>query len=186
MPDTHLLLRPETTVLVVIDLQEKLMPAIEGADAVLANAKKLLHLAKTLNLKTLVTTQNRKGLGPTLPEIEELAGVEPIDKVSFGCLGDDSFRTALERATSRGSALLMAGVETHVCVMQTALGALADGYLVHVASDASGSRTAANRAIGLERMRQAGAVMSSTEMAIFELLGNSSRAEFKQMLAHLK
>ena len=80
----------------------------------------------------------------------------------------------------------MAGIETHICVAQTVLGALAAGYGVHVASDATSSRSAANVQIGLERMRAAGAVISSTEMAIYELLGRSDREEFKQMLPYLK
>lgn len=180
------LLRPEATALVVIDFQEKLVPAIDGIERVLANSKKLIRLAQTLNMPIFLTTQYAKGLGATLPEIAELVEAEPLDKVCFGCFGDDPFRAALAAAAPRGGTLLLAGIESHICVTQTALGALADGYNVHVASDAVGSRTVENRAAGLERMGSAGAVMSSTEMAIYELLGNSSRAEFKQMLPYLK
>jgi len=183
---TPSLIRPETTALVVIDLQQKLLPAIEAREEVLQNTKRLLLLAQTLNLKTLITTQYRKGLGETVPEIAELAGLEPIDKVCFGCMGDDAFRAALRETIPEGGTLLLAGIEAHICVMQTALGALDEGYQVHVAGDAVGSRSAANKAAGIERMRGAGAVISSTEMAIYELLGNSSRAEFKAMLPHLK
>jgi nicotinamidase-related amidase len=187
MPNARDLIHRRSTALVVIDLQEKLMPAIEGNDAILANTKKLLHLAQALELKTLVTTQYRKGLGEIVPEIQEmLSHLSALDKVSFGCLGDDPFRVALEQTLPPGSTLLVAGVESHICVMQSALGALNHGYNVHVVSDAIGSRSAANRALGLERMRDAGAIISSTEMAIYELLGNSSRPEFKQMLPHLK
>ena len=180
------LLRPETTALVVIDLQEKLVPSIVAVEHILANSKKLIRLAQTLSMPIFLTTQYAKGLGATLPEIAELVGAEPLDKVCFGCFGDDSFRAALAEATPQSGTLLLAGVESHICVTQTALGALGDGYNVHVASDAVGSRTVENRDAGLERMRSAGAVMSTTEMAIYELLGNSSRAEFKQMLPYLK
>ena len=183
---TPSLIRPETTALVVIDLQQKLVPAIETREEVLQNTKQLIRLAQTLDLRTLMTTQYRQGLGETVPEIAELAGLEPIDKVCFGCLGDDAFRATLSETILEGGTLLLAGIEAHICVMQTALGALDEGYRVHVAEDAVGSRSATNKAAGIERMRGAGAVISSTEMAIYELLGRSSRAEFKAMLPHLK
>jgi nicotinamidase-related amidase len=180
------LIHPESTALVVVDLQEKLAPAIEGISGVIANAGKLIRLAKILAIPTLPTTQYRKGLGDTVPEIAELLGTEPVDKVCFGCLGDKTFQDRLAASVAPGGTVLLAGVESHVCVMQTALGALQAGYRVHVASDATGSRTAANARLGLERMRDAGAVISSTEMAIYELLGDSRRPEFKQILPYIK
>ncbi len=187
MPRPRVLIHPRSTALIVIDLQEKLLPAIDGRDEIVANTTKLLHLAKALEIKTLATTQYRKGLGDIVPSLKELLG-EPgaLDKVSFGCLGDDPFRVALAQTLPPGGTLLLAGVESHICVMQSALGALNNGYNVHVVSDAVGSRSPANRQLGLDRMRDAGATVSSTEMAIYELLGNSSRPEFKQMLPHLK
>jgi nicotinamidase-related amidase len=186
MANARSLLRPESTALVVIDLQEKLVPAIDGVERVLENTRKLLQLAKVLPLKTVVTTQYRQGLGPTVTAIAELIDAEPLDKVCFGCLGDDGFRAQLDRMLPQGGALLLAGIEAHICVLQTALGALDAGYQVHLAADATGSRSAANAVLGLERVRQAGAVISSTEMAIYELLGNSRRPEFKQMLPFLR
>ena len=128
------LIRPETTALVVVDLQEKLAPLIKGIDAVLANTKTLLRLARIPSLPTLVTTQYRKGLGDTLPEIAELAAGEPLDKVCFGCAADEAFRSKLAETLPSGGTVLLAGVETHVCVMQTALGVIEEGYRVHVAS----------------------------------------------------
>jgi nicotinamidase-related amidase len=126
-------------------------------------------------------------LGEIVPEIRELLdGGGTLDKICFGCLGDDSFRAALGQTIPAGGALLLAGVESHICVMQTALGALNNGYNVHVVSDAIGSRSPANRELGIERMRDAGAIITSTEMAIYELLGDSRRLEFKQMLPYLK
>jgi nicotinamidase-related amidase len=187
MSNAGKLIDPRSTALIVIDLQEKLVPAIDGIAGILENTRKLIHLARTLQLKTLVTTQYRKGLGGIVPDIEEaLEGTGSLDKVCFGCLGDDGFRSTLAQTLPPGGNLLLAGVESHICVMQTALGALHDGYNVHVVSDAIGSRSPANRALGIERMRDAGAIITSTEMAIYELLGNSSRPEFKQMLPHLK
>lgn len=187
MSNAGKLIHPRSSALVVIDLQEKLVPAIDGIEGILANTRKLLHLAKALELKTMVTTQYRKGLGEIVPEIQEMLGdIGSLDKVCFGCLGDDPFRIALAQTLPPGGTLLLAGVESHICVMQSALGALNDGYNVHVVSDAIGSRALANRELGIERMRDAGAIITSTEMAIYELLGNSSRPEFKQMLPHLK
>ena len=176
------LLRPESTTLLVIDLQEKLLPAIFEKERVVANVARLLHLGRILNLKTVPTTQYSRGLGPTVEEIASLLPQAPLDKTSFGCCGDERIARALEGS----SALLVAGIETHICVAQTVLGALAAGYCVHVAADATSSRTPSNMQAGIERMREAGAVISSTEMAIYELLRRSDRDEFKQMLPYLK
>jgi nicotinamidase-related amidase len=125
-------------------------------------------------------------LGPTVPEVRERLQVAPLDKVCFGCFGDGPFREALATKAPAGADLVLVGVEAHICVLQTALGALDAGYGVHVLADAVGSRAARNYELGLERMRQAGCVISSTEMAIYELLGDAKRPEFKQMLPFLK
>jgi nicotinamidase-related amidase len=183
---TNSVLNADSTALVVIDLQERLVPGIDGADAVLTNTHKLLELAKILKLPTFVTTQYAKGLGPTVPEIEAATDAEPLDKVCFSCFGHQPFLQAVAATMSPGSTLLLAGVETHICVLQTALGGLAAGYDIHVAADAVGSRTKESHALGMERMRHAGVVISSAEMAIYELLGDARRAEFKQMLPFLK
>lgn len=180
-------LRPYTTALIVVDMQRKLMPVIADARGVVDSTKKLLAAAQTLNMPTLLTTQYEQGLGPTIPEIAAASvGVETIDKTTFGCFGSDDFRETLASRREPGSSLILAGVESHICVMQTALGALEAGYAVHVAADAVGSRTPQNREIGLARMRDAGAVITSAETAIYELLGDSSREEFKRMLPVLK
>ena len=109
-----------------------------------------------------------------------------MDKTTFGCLGDEKILRTLQQHVPPSRTLLVAGIETHICVAQTVLGALAAGYQVHVAADATSSRSASNMQVGIERMRSAGAVISSTEMAIYELLGRSDREEFKQMLPYLK
>jgi len=176
---------PGGAALALIDLQEKLVPHIAGQEEILANVGRLLALAKLIDLPVLLTTQYAKGLGPTLPEVAEAAGVEPIDKVSFGCFADEGFCAALGDRVGPDATLLLAGVETHICVLQTALGALQAGRTVHVLADATGSRSPENRRLGLDRMRQAGCVISSTEMAIYELLGDSRRPEFKLMLPYL-
>ena len=180
------LLDPKRAVLVMVDLQEKLMPAIHEGERVLRNSQLLLRLAHVLELPVVLTTQYRKGLGGIVPEITLTAPeVAPLDKVAFGCFGSAEFEARIAEFAVRDQ-LVVAGVEAHICVTQTVLGALAKGFTVHVAADAVGSRTAENRAIGLRRMETAGAVVTSVEMAIYELLGRSDAAAFKAMLPHLR
>ena len=180
------LLRPERTALVLIDLQERLLPAISGREGILANSLRLLRLASLLGLPVVLTTQYRKGLGDIVPAIKDAApGVEPLDKVTFGCFWNEGFLARMGELAERDQ-LLIAGVETHICVSQTVLGALEKTYAAHVVSDATGARTEANHRVGLARMERAGALLSSTEMAIYELLGRSDGPAFKQMLALLK
>ena len=174
------------TVLLVVDLQQKLVPAIADRDVVVRNSLLLLRLARVLELPVVLTTQYAAGLGPTLPEVlAEAPGVVPLDKVSFGCFGDASFLSRLRSFAGRDQ-LLVAGIESHICVAQTVIGALEAGYQVHVAGDAVGSRTGANREVGLARMERAGALLSSAEMASYELLARSDSAAFKAMLPHFK
>jgi nicotinamidase-related amidase len=112
--------------------------------------------------------------------------VEPIDKLEFGCFGSDQFCSAVKSLPGNRNTLLLCGTEAHICVLQTALGALNHGYLVHVAADAVGSRTEFNWKIGLDRMQAAGAVISCAEMMMYELLRASGTAAFKQMLPYIK
>ena len=140
-----------------------------------------------MKIPALISTQYSKGLGQTVPEIASLLfGTEAIDKTMFSCFGSDAFCTLLKRLPGSRNTLLLCGMESHICVTQTALAALREGYLVHVASDAVSSRTEWNWKIGLERMRAAGAVISSTEMMIYELMRASSSAAFMELLPHLK
>jgi nicotinamidase-related amidase len=179
-------LERERALLVVVDLQEKLLPAIDGKDRVLDGARLLIRAARELELPLVLTTQYEKGLGPTVPEvIAEAPGVKPVDKVAFGCFGSEDFLARLATFAGRDQ-LLVAGIESHICVAQTVLGAVGKGYRVHVAADAVGSRHAEDRELGLRRMERAGAVISSTEMAVYELLGRSDAAAFKRLLPYLK
>jgi nicotinamidase-related amidase len=172
--------------LIVIDIQEKLLPPIFQKEQLVKNAQLLIRLAGILKIPTIATAQYTKGLGNTVPEIRSLVPDSGIDKQLFSCFGSDVFCSMLKRLPGRRNTLLLCGMESHICVMQTALNALREGYLVHVASDAVSSRTEWNWKIGLERMRAAGAVISSTEMMIYELLRSSGTDAFKQMLPHLK
>jgi nicotinamidase-related amidase len=174
-------------VLIVIDIQQKLLPPIFQKEQLVRNAQLLIRAAGILKIPALVSTQYSKGLGETVPEIASLlSGTEALDKTQFSCFGSDAFCALLKRLPGQRNTLLVCGMESHICVTQTALAALREGYLVHVASDAVGSRTEWNWKIGLDRMRAAGAIISSTEMAIYELMRSSSSAAFKELLPHLK
>jgi len=180
------LLKPEECALVVIDIQEKLIPFIYEKDRVIRNTKLLINLAKIIGLPIILTTQYTKGLGQTIEDIvSEIPDIEPIDKLEFGCFGNKGFCGAVENLPARKT-LLTAGIESHICVTQTVLGALNQGYNVHVPTDSVSSRTESNWQVGLHRMEQAGAVLSSTEMIIYELLYQSGTSAFKQMLPYLK
>jgi nicotinamidase-related amidase len=179
-------LRAEDCALAIIDIQEKLLPPIFEKERLVRNSQLLVRLADILSLPIIVSTQYVKGLGPTIPEISGLLPVvESIDKLEFGCFGNDAYCSAVGRLANRNT-LLLCGMEAHICVMQTALGALNQGMNVHVAADAVSSRTELNWKLGLNRMQGAGAVLSSTEMMIYELLGKSGTPAFKEMLKHLK
>ena len=172
--------------LLVIDIQERLLLPIFDKERLIRNSQLLIRLANILSLPVIATTQYAKGLGQIVPEIASLLPrMDPIDKLEFGCFGSEEFCSNLARFSER-TTLLLCGMETHICVLQTAMGALNQGHIVHVAADAVSSRTELNWKLGLERMRDAGAVISSTEMMIYELLGRSGSPEFREMLKHLK
>ena len=176
----------EQCALVVIDIQEKLLPAVEER-GVGAEFAVLIRLATVLNIPVLLTTQYARGLGETVAEIAELLPhVCAIDKMEFGCFGREEFRGALHELPGQRTTLLLCGIESHICVMQTALGALENGYMVHVAADAVSARSDLNWQLGLQRMEQAGCVVSSTEMMMYELLRRSGSAHFKEMLPFIK
>ena len=180
-------LEADRCALLVVDIQEKLLPPIFQKEQLVRNAKLLVRAADVLKIPAIVSTQYAKGLGGTVPEVASLLPeTEAIDKSLFSCFGSDVFCTLLKRLPGNRNTLLLCGMESHICVMQTALAALRDGYLVHVASDAVSSRTEWNWKIGLDRMRAAGAVISSTEMMIYELMRSSASEAFKEMLPHLK
>lgn len=180
-------LEVEHCALLVIDIQQKLLPPIFQKERLVRNSQLLIRLAGILNMPVIITTQYSKGLGETVPEIASLLPeTQGIDKLLFSCFGSDAFCSVLKRLPGNRNTVLLCGMESHICVMQTALGGLREGYLVHVASDAVGSRTEWNWRIGLERMRDAGAVISSTEMMIYELLRTSGSSAFKELLPYLR
>ena len=179
-------LKADDAVLVVVDMQQKLLPAIAEHERVIATTRLMMRGAAALGVPTMLTTQYAKGLGPANPQIAELAPstTAPIDKLTFSCFGSADFNrrlSSLERRT-----LILCGVEAHICVLQTGLDALESGFSVHVIADATGSRTVGNRDLGHARIRAAGAVLSSSEMAIYEMLGASDAPAFKTLLPFFK
>lgn len=180
-------LDPEQCTLIVIDIQEKLLPPIFQKEQLVRNAQLLIRMAGILKMPTLLSTQYSKGLGNTVPEVAALLPeAAPYEKLTFSCFASDVFCSALKRVPGNRNTVLLCGMESHICVAQTALAALREGYLVHVASDAVSSRTEWNWKVGLDRMQAAGAVITSTEMAIYEALGSSGTSAFKDMLKYLK
>jgi nicotinamidase-related amidase len=181
------MLKRENAALLVIDLQEKLLPKIFEHERVTKNCILLIRLAQILDIPLMVTTQYEKGLGPTVEEISSVLGeTSPVDKVEFGCFNNAGFTERIKSLGPSRSNLILCGIESHICVTQTALGALGNGYIVSVASDAVSSRTSWNWRIGLDRMKEAGAIISSTEMIMYELLERSDSSEFKAILPYLR
>lgn len=171
--------------LVVVDIQERLLPAMFEPQRVLQNSLRLTKGAAVLGLPVFATEQYRKGLGPTVTETgSAIAGFAPMEKLAFSACGAPGFIPALK--AKNVSDALLCGIETHVCVSQTCLDLLDDGFRVFVVADAVSSRTPENHRLGLERMRCAGAAIVSTEMALLELLGAAGTDEFKQILALIK
>ncbi len=180
-------LQEEQCALIVVDMQEKLLPPIWEKERLLRNVQLLIRLAGILKIPALVTTQYAKGLGDTVAGVASLLPESaPIDKMMFSCFGSEVFCSLLKRLPGQRTTVLLCGMETHICVMQTALGALREGYLVHVAADAVSSRAELNWRMGLDRMRAAGAILSSAEMMVYELLRSAGEPAFRELLPFLK
>lgn len=172
-------------VLVVIDVQDKLLPQIAYKEKLVKNIVTLLKFSKIINLPVIWTEQDN--LGPTASEIkEELSKLQPFNKIIFNCFGIDDFKTKSKELSK--NTMIITGMETHICVTQTALHALNSdpSYTVHIISDAVSSRTVDNWKVGLDRLRAAGAIISSTEMVIFELLKQAGTDEFRATLPLVK
>lgn len=179
------MLTTNNTVLVLVDVQGRLAQAMDGKDALFQNLRKLVQGVQVLGLPIVWLEQNPAGLGPTIPELAELLQAQkPIAKFSFSCCGDASFMAALH--ASGRKQVLLAGIEAHVCIYQTAADLVKLGYEVEVVADGVSSRTAANRELALQKMQQFGARLTSVEMALFELLGKAEGPAFKAMLKIVK
>jgi len=179
------LLKKEDTGLVLVDAQEKLMKVMRDPERVIDRMRKLLHLARVYELPVILTEQYPKWLGPTLPPIQEcLPGYDPIEKLDFDCCRVDLFNTRLEAAALKN--IILMGVETHICIFQTCVSLLKKGCTVHIPHHAVDSRTEDNWQVGLSLMRAAGAVITSAETIIFQMMERAGSAEFKEMMKVVK
>jgi len=176
-----MVLARDRSALMLIDWQARLLPALDGAEAALGEAERLLRAARRLAVPVLATEQYPKGLGQSDPRLRDaLQASEILEKTSFDALAEAPVAAAVERL--RRPLMILAGAETHVCVLQTAFGLKARGYQVAVVADAVASRRALDRELGLERMRQTGVQIVSTEMVLFEWIGRAATPEFRDLL----
>lgn len=175
----------ENTVLIVVDVQDKLARVMHKKEMLFDSLQKLIKGVQILGIPIILTEQNPEGLGPTIPEVVRLLpDIQPIPKLSFSCCGDERFLQELEALNRKQ--VLIAGIEAHVCVYQTAMDLLRLGHEVQVVADAVSSRTAENKEIGLERVKSEGASLTSTETALFELLKVAEGEKFKKLLKIVK
>jgi len=178
------MLKKENAILVFIDVQGKLSELVDGSEALFTNLRHLLEGMKAMDVPVIVTEQIPEKLGPTREEFQEFITEEPIAKSSFGCCGEPEFFQTLEKSGRKQ--VILCGIETHVCVYQTALQLLATGHKVTVVTDAVSSRDPANKALALRQLENEGAQLTGTEMILFELLGDAKDPAFKSILQIVK
>lgn len=178
------MLRIDDTAVVIVDVQTKLVAAMHQAERMVDNARRLVAAAGVLGLPIVWTEQNPRALGPTVRQLAEILPGQPIAKMTFSCCGQQPFLDELARhARPR---ILLAGVETHVCIYQTAVDLMAAEYEVHVVADAVSSRDPENKAVGLQKMRDAGAEITTVETALFGLLVTAEDRRFGDILNIVK
>lgn len=180
-----MLIRRADSLLIVVDIQQKLAPAIHDSERVTANSVRLLEGARQLGVPAFVSEQYVKGLGPSLEAIRSAAvDARFFEKTHFSCAAEPGVIDLL-RAAKRPQVLLT-GTETHVCVLQTAFGLLAAGFEVYLVADAASSRTPANHNAAIERLRAGGVHIVTSEMVLFEWLHQAGTADFRQLLPLIK
>ncbi len=178
-------LKRENAALIIVDIQERLAVAMSEKDKVIANTLHVIEASKLLDFPVLLTEQYPKGLGPTVPEIKDaLQAYAPIEKITFSCCGEGFFTEAVEGLDKKQ--VILVGMETHVCVLQTCIDLLQSGYDVHLVADAVCSRAEANYRTAIEYMRDAGAVITCTETVLFQLLVKAGTEEFKAISKRIK
>jgi nicotinamidase-related amidase len=179
------MLTSENTLLLVVDVQGRLAHAMNQKEILFRSMINMINGARVLGINTLVTEQNPQGLGPTIPELREhLNDIEPISKFSFSCCDNEQFMQELKSAKPENIAI--AGIESHICVYQTARDLVKLQYHVEILSDAVSSRTAENKQVGLERSKAAGAGVTSVETVLFEILKDARSKAFKDILSIVK
>ena len=179
------MLEKKDAVLFVIDVQGKLAQLMQDKEILFENIKKMIKTAQILDIPIVWVEQYPEGLGSTIPEIAELLYfVEPIKKTEFSCCKNKGFMKKVKELNKRQ--LLIAGIEAHICIYQTSVELVESGYEVQVLGDAVSSRTKANKSIGLNRIQTNGGIITSTEMAIFELLKVAGGDKFKEIIKIIK
>lgn len=182
--DKFILIKDEV-VLVLVDIQDRLAAVMSERENVVSNTLHLIEAAKMFKLPIILTEQYPEGLGQTVKEIRDaLPSYEPLEKLMFGCCSEPAFMKNI--SSIRRKKVILCGMETHVCVLQTCLGLIKDGYSVHVVKNAVCSRTKENFEIGIEFMRTAGAVITCTETVLFQLLEKAGTEEFKLISKRIK
>lgn len=177
------LLRPENVCLQIIDVQQSLMSKVAGADRVTSTIEFMIRCAKILEIPILANTQYKKGLGGYVAPVEALVGdLVQIDKTEFNATQNSETESYLDTLAGDVDTVILVGVETHICIYQTAMGLLTKGLDVWVVSDAVSSRKNEDHQAGIERMQSMGVSLGPAEMLIYELLGKAGSPEFKQIL----
>ncbi len=180
-----MLIRSSDSCLIVIDMQERLVPAMQAPARTIKNARLLISVARELEIPVLLTEQYPKGLGRTVKEIATVAeGLPVLEKMHFSCMEDAQFADTF-RTLGRKQAVI-AGMEAHICVMQTAVNLMDEGYEVFVVTDATSSRTPESERACLDRLGACGAGIVTTEMVVFEWLGKAGTDAFKKLLPLVK
>ena len=178
-------LEQNNTALLIIDVQERLAKVMKVKETVVANCVHLVEVAKTYDMPVLVTEQYPKGLGPTVEEIRNaVPGYRPVEKLTFSCCEEQSFLDELRRLNRKH--IILAGMETHVCVLQTGISLLRKGFHVHLVKDAVCSRAKENWKTGIGFLRDAGAVITCTETVLFQILKIAGTEEFKALSRRIK
>ncbi len=179
------MLSVQDTILAIVDVQGKLAQMMHEKESLFLNLQRLIKGARIIGIPILWCEQNPARLGPTVPEIAELLqGVEAFPKMSFSCVGCDDFLQEL--ANSERNQVLLAGIETHVCIYLTVVDLIGAGYEVEVVADAVSSRTAENKQIGLNKIAACKGGITCTETALFELLETAESPKFKEVAKLLK
>ncbi|MBN1627829.1 MAG: hydrolase [Deltaproteobacteria bacterium] len=179
------MLKIENTALIIVDIQGNLALAMHEKELLFRNVRKLIKGIQVLGIPILWTEQIPQKLGPTIPEIADLmSGIHPVSKLSFSCCQDETFLRAL-KALDRKQ-ILISGIEAHICVYQTTADLIDLGHEVQVVTDAVSSRNIEDKLIGLQRMRDSGASLTSVETSLFELLKTAEAKHFKEILNIVK
>jgi nicotinamidase-related amidase len=181
----HAILSRKNSALVVIDYQDKLVPMVWRSNEILERARLMMQAAPIYNIPIFITEHYPRGLGKTVHEISEVLGdARAFEKVVFSAFGSDEFTQALKQ--SKVETLVITGIESHICVSQTVHDAIQRGYGVHVISDAISSRNELDHWVGIGKMKEAGAVITSSETALYEIQKQAGNSEFKELLKLVK